>query len=136
MSTLPEGNATVKFDEELMQLYGPPPASRPTPACPEAALSLCLKGRLRGIEAQLTVRGANREEFLTNVLAVMDLTKHLDDLTVLFDERPGTPPAATTPPASPPEGWCATHGVQMKQTTKEGHSWWSHKTSAGWCKGR
>jgi hypothetical protein len=43
-------------------------------------------------------------------------------------------------PAQPPrrgEGWCAKHQVPMTQTTKDGRSWWSHKTTDGqWCKGR
>jgi hypothetical protein len=38
--------------------------------------------------------------------------------------------------SSQAEGWCSKHGIQMKQTTKEGRSWWSHKTAEGWCKGR
>jgi hypothetical protein len=35
-----------------------------------------------------------------------------------------------------PKGWCAKHGVQMTQNHKDGRSWWSHKTTAGWCKGQ
>jgi len=119
--------------EQIDRLYPAAPAPAAGASCPEAALSLCLKGRLRGVDAQLTVRGSTRAEFLSNVLGVMDLTKHLDDLTELFDERPGPPPASAV---TSPEGFCQVHHVQMKQTTKEGHSWWSHKTSEGWCKGR
>jgi len=43
---------------------------------------------------------------------------------------------APTPPSVPSEGWCGMHNVPMKQTTKDGRSWRSHKTSEGWCKGR
>ena len=115
--------------EQIDRLYPAPPAVGAGGACPEAALSLCLKVRLRAVEAQLTIRGASRDEFLTNVLGVMDLTKHLDDLTTLFDDRPGTPPAA--------EHWCAMHGVQMHETIgKTGARWYSHRTQDGWCKGR
>ena len=120
--------------EQIDRLYAAPPAPRGAPpACPEAALSLCLKGRIRGTEAQLTVRGSTREEFLTNVLAAMDVQKHIDDLTVLFDDRPGPPPAAT---ATPPEGWCAVHDVQMDPQQNERGRWWSHQTSEGWCRGK
>jgi len=35
-----------------------------------------------------------------------------------------------------PEGWCRTHGVQMKLHNGEHGSWWSHKTADGWCKGK
>jgi len=120
--------------EQIDRLYPAPPAPTAGGACPEAALSLCLKGRLRGVDAQLTIRGSTREEFLTNVLAVMDLTKHLDALTVLFDDRPGSPPAAT---ATPPEGWCAVHDVQMEPQSNARGNWYSHKLDDGtWCKGK
>jgi|SRR5215831_2939404 len=119
--------------EQIDRLYAAPPAPS-TPACPEAALSLCLKGRLRGVDAQLTIRGQDREAFLTNVLAVMDLTKHLDDLTGLFDERPGPPPAPAGPP---PEGWCGVHQVQMERQQNERGGWWSHRgPDGGWCRGK
>ena len=115
--------------EQTDRVYPAPPAPSAGGACPEAALSLCLKGRIRGTDAQLTVRGSTREEFLTNVLAAMDVQKHIDDLTVLFDDRPGTPPAA--------EHWCHQHGVAMHETIgKTGARWYSHRTSEGWCKGR
>ena len=48
-------------------------------------------------------------------------------------QAPAQPP--TQSPAHP-EGWCAKHGVQMRQNHKDGRSWWSHKTAEGWCKGR
>ena len=45
---------------------------------------------------------------------------------------------AQPPTQSPehPEGWCSKHGVQMRQNHKDGRSWWSHKTTDGWCKGK
>src|SRR6185295_10535677 len=46
-----------------------PQAVAPAP-CPEAAFSLCLKGRIDGQDAQLTVRGQTQAEFLANVAAV------------------------------------------------------------------
>ena len=46
-------------DEQIDHLYSwiAPPSAPPAPL-PEAAFSLCLKGRLAGQEAQLTIRGA------------------------------------------------------------------------------
>ena len=49
-----------------------PPATAP-PACPEAAFSLCLKGRLAGQDAQLTIRAQTAEAFKANVGAVRGL---------------------------------------------------------------
>jgi hypothetical protein len=35
------------------------------------------------------------------------------------------------------EGWCSIHQVPMKDTTKNGHTWRSHRTADGqWCKGK
>lgn len=97
------------------------PQARPA-ACPEAALSLCLKGQIDGHDAQLTVRGQTPEEFHRNLAAVRDLL--------------AVPTAPAARPAQPAEGWCAKHGLQMTQTSKEGRSWYSHKTAEGWCKGK
>jgi len=121
--------------DQIDRLYPAPPQPAPAvAACPEAALSLCLKGRLRGVDAQLTVRGSCRDEFLANVLAVMDLTKHLDALTALFDERPGTPPVPAGPP---PAGWCPVHALQMEYQENERGGWWSHRGPDGsWCRGK
>ena len=96
-----------------------------TPApCPEAAFSLTLKGTLAGVEALLTARGQTAEEFKRNLAAIRGL---LD---------PVAPTAL--PAASQPQGkeWCQVHQVAMKQTTKDGRSWYSHRTDQGWCKGK
>jgi hypothetical protein len=81
-----------------------------------------------GTEAMLTVRGATAAEFKANLQAVRGLLEPLTPQPQL----PAQPPASP----APRQGWCAKHGLQMVQTTKEGRSWWSHKTAEGWCKGR
>jgi len=50
----------------------PAPAARVS-TLPEAAFSLCLKGRLAGQDAQLTIRGSSYEEFAANVATVRGL---------------------------------------------------------------
>jgi hypothetical protein len=32
--------------------------------------------------------------------------------------------------------WCPLHQTAMRQTTKEGRSWFSHKIDGRWCKGK
>ena len=50
------------------------PGTAPAPAlCPEAALSLMLKGTLDGHEALLTVRGQSAAEFQRNLQAIRGL---------------------------------------------------------------
>ena len=48
-------------------------------------------------------------------------------------EEPTVPMVPLAPPAA--EGHCAIHNVPMKQYTKEGRSWYSHKVGDAWCKG-
>jgi hypothetical protein len=97
---------------------------------PEAAFSLCLKGRLGGQDAQLTIRGATYQEFAANVDAVRGL---LDALAA-----PSALCAGANPGRHPePEGWCVMHGLPMKLNHgMDGHRWYSHRTDEGWCKGK
>jgi len=105
--------------------------TRPEPL-PEAAFSLTLKGTIGGIEAMMTVRGRNPQEFQANVAAIRGM---LDAPTV-----PGAQHAAPAPtpaaPAETPEGWCAVHSVQMKRQSNDRGSWWSHKVGDTWCRGK
>ena len=40
-------------------------------------------------------------------------------------------------PEGKPEGWCELHQVQMRQYSKDGRTWWSHRLDDGtWCKGQ
>jgi hypothetical protein len=97
---------------------------------PEAAFSLCLKGRLAGQDAQLTVRGATYAEFAANVAAVRAL---LDAPAPIGGSQPSAPAAAQPTP----EGWCVRHAVPMKLNHgKDGRQWYSHRTDEGWCKGK
>jgi hypothetical protein len=81
---------------------------------PEAALSLCLKGRMGGVDTQLTIRGQTRAEFMRHLQDVLDLSEQLDAVRGLFDapvprERGSeTSAQPVEPPAS--EWVCAYHG--------------------------
>ena len=44
---------------------------------------------------------------------------------------------APTDTQARPDGWCSTHGIQMKLNHgKDGSQWYSHKIAEGWCKGK
>jgi hypothetical protein len=91
--------------------------SVPPAALPEAPASVNVHLTIAGRQVQLTLRDT-------------DETRLLQRLQAVLAQYP-------LPPSQPQgEGWCAKHGVQMTQTTKDGRSWWSHKTDQGWCKGR
>lgn len=122
---------------------GWPPEDAPLPAgegqpavvfpCPEAVFSLCLRGTLRGTDAQLTVRGQCEREFLAHVAAVQGLLDPPQGTTAL---EGGAMPASPAP-APPQEGWCGKHNAPMKlQQGKDGAQWWSHKNGDAWCKGK
>jgi hypothetical protein len=98
----------------------PPVETTPLPAAPplpEAPASVNVRLMIDGRDCQLTLRDSDEGRLLERLAVV--LAQH--------------PIAASTVPQ---EGWCAKHGVQMTQTTKDGRSWWSHRQDGQWCKGR
>jgi hypothetical protein len=83
---------------------------------PEAAFSLCLKGRLAGQDAQLTIRGASYAEFARNVASVRALL----DPVAPPGERPAETASADPTEAETPR--CPYHGA-MKESTKVKGTW-------------
>jgi hypothetical protein len=108
-------------DEMIDNLYAWVAPMTPSQTCPEAALSLTLKGTVQGIEALLTIRGQSPEEFKRNLEAVRGLL-----------DAPQPAPQA----ASQGQDLCPIHHVPMQTNHKDGRTWKSHKTADGWCKGR
>ena len=92
-----------------------------TPALPEAPASANVYVTLAGRKVQVTIRDSDEQRLLARLEAL--LTRFS------AEEEP-------TSEQAPPEGWCGTHGVQMKLRNGEHGSWWSHKTAEGWCKGK
>jgi hypothetical protein len=90
-------------------------------ALPEAPASANCHITVAGRQVQLTLRDTDESRLLARLQTVL--------------ERFPVPEAPRTP-ASTPDGFCAIHGVQMKESTKDGRSWFSHRTADGWCKGR
>jgi hypothetical protein len=86
-----------------------------TPALPEAAFSITLKGTMAGREVLLTARGQTWEEFAANVARLQGL---LDGVSHP-DTTPATPPAAASEAPT-----CSTHGVRMAQSKKRAGSWY------------
>jgi hypothetical protein len=116
----------------------PPPVAPPLPPvaavlpCPEAAFSLCLKGRFQVQDAQLTIRAQSAAAFRANVAAVRGM----------FD-APAAPPVTAASPAAAaaPEPEAATrcpiHQVEMSRQSNERGWWYSHAVDNGtWCKGK
>jgi hypothetical protein len=104
----------------------PAPAQPDTPTVPlpEAPVSITLKATLHGHEVMVTLRGVDFASVKAQVEQASEWLKV---------QAPAQPPTTGT---EHPAGWCSKHGVQMTQNHKNGRSWWSHKTTEGWCKGK
>jgi hypothetical protein len=121
MSTSNGHNNGYAADEMIDQVYAFWPAPTPAPPlCPEAGLSLTLKGTIGGIEAMMTVRGQSPAEFKANFEAIKGLL-----------DQP-------QPAAGPTQGqeWCSIHNVKLHLNHgKDGRTWYSHRHQGGFCKG-
>ena len=79
---------------------------------------------LEGRQVQLTLRDTDAIRLLQQLAAVVQQYP-----------LPAQPATQGSKPGQD-KGWCHKHNVPMKQTTQDGHSWWSPRTADGWCKGR
>jgi hypothetical protein len=84
-----------------------------------------------GIEHMTVLRADSLAALWQEVRQVSALVK-----SVRGKQRAAKPTPDAPEPSTLPEGWCATHQCHMQQNHKDGRSWWSHKTAAGWCKGK
>jgi hypothetical protein len=104
-----------------------PPKAAPLPEAPASANAYIT---IAGRQAQITIRGH-------------DANALLEELETLLQRFPVEAPALALTtntgktPAMAPVGWCSVHNTQMKENTKEGRTWYSHKMADGsWCKGK
>ena len=119
----PQGWCAHRLAVDLLRTHAPlltAPVA-PSAACPEAAFSLCLKGTLGGVDAQLTVRGATYPEFAANVAAVKAL---LDTPGQASPAREPAPQGQAGAPSAPPV--CPYHGP-MKASSKAPGTWYCTK---------
>ena len=86
-------------------------------------MSITLKASFDGQEVLVTLRGTDFASVKTQV----------EDASAWLKAHA---PDAPLRPTLAGEGVCPIHQVQMRQTTKEGRTWWSHRTAEGWCKGK
>jgi hypothetical protein len=84
-----------------------------------------------GIEHMTVLRADSLEALWQEVRQVSALVKSVRVKHGAAQTAPQTSETSTLR-----EGWCAKHQCQMQQNHKDGRSWWSHKTAAGWCKGK
>jgi hypothetical protein len=95
----------------------------PVTPLPEAPASVNCHLVIAGRQVQLTLRDSDEGRLLAR-------------LKVVLARFPLPPAEASHQRTEQGKGWCSKHQVPMKRTEKNGRSWWSHKTTEGWCKGR
>jgi hypothetical protein len=99
----------------------PAPVATAPPALPVAPASVNVHIIVAGRDVLLTLRDTDEVRLLCRLEEVL---QHFPL------------PQASSPPQERGRDWCPIHNVQMRQTAKEGRSWYSHKTDQGWCEGR
>jgi hypothetical protein len=116
--------AEVPCDSNRPQVHG---YTQTPSALPESPVSITIKGALHGQDVMVTLRGTDFARVQAQAEAAVQW----------LDRPQPTPQASSSAPATG-EGYCQKHGVQMRQTTKEGRSWYAHydETAGRWCKGK
>jgi hypothetical protein len=127
--------------EELLAAPDPAPASdgvgssdttpRPEGVCstyplPEAPVSITLKASFDGQEVLVTLRG---HDFAS-------VQAQVEQASAWLKAHAPTPSPLGPQGQGQGKDWCSIHNVPMKQTTKDGRSWYSHRVDGRWCKGR
>src|SRR5438874_1182406 len=108
---------TIRLGRTLPALSAPAPEAPAVPL-PEAPASVNVHLTIAGRQVQLTLRDT-------------DETRLLARLTSILAQYPPTAVEQETATAHV----CPVHQVPMRQTTKNGRTWYSHRTGEGWCKG-
>jgi hypothetical protein len=118
-------------DAALAQPVAPVAAPAHVAPLPEAPVSITLKATLHGHEVLVTLRGTSEQEVLARLTTILRQYPIVPSGNAKHPRAPSGEPSRKGQP-----DWCQIHGAAMKETTKDGRSWWSHRTDEGWCKGR
>lgn len=102
-----------------------PPSQSAAWSVHEAPASCCLKFQMNGIEIMYTMRDCNDDLLYARVRRILPKIM----------EKTASKDGTEQPPANETHQ-CSKHNVPMKQYTKNGRTWFSHKTADGqWCRG-
>jgi hypothetical protein len=96
-------------------------------------VSITLKATLNGQEVMVTLRGVD----FASVKAQVEQASQW--LSVQGTTQPPTQPPShgTAQPTYDESPYCHQHKTAMKRFSKDGRSWYSHKTADGrWCRGK
>lgn len=104
------------------ELVGPEPELQATVAAtvaalPEAPASANVRLQIGGREVQITLRDTSEDRLIARLEVVL----------ARFPQETPSPHG---------QDLCPIHHVPMRDNHKNGHTWKSHRTADGWCKGR
>jgi hypothetical protein len=103
----PDGWCAHKIAVQIVRSL---PPEESAPPCPEASFSLCLRGLIGGLDAQLTIRGQDAATFRANVEAMRGL--------LVPGAAPRPAPAEESATEERPRV-CPKHGITLKPSTFE-----------------
>jgi hypothetical protein len=113
--------------EALVPVTTPEPVV--TPALPEAPASVNCHIMLAGRQVQVTLRDTDETRLLARLAALLQQYP--------IAQPPTPPDQGTAQPVPDDNPYCHIHKVPLKQFSKHGRTWYSHKTSDGsWCRGK
>jgi hypothetical protein len=124
--------------------HQPDSSSQPKPVASQAACwsvheapaSCCLKFHLQGVEILYTMRDVDDDTLYARVRRI--LPKILEKTSKGTNGTNGTNNNNGTEPVQPDDNpYCHIHKVPLKQFSKHGRTWYSHKKPDGsWCRGK
>jgi hypothetical protein len=107
----------------------------PAPGAPlgEAPASCNVYVMIGGHKVQVTLRDTDEHRMLARLTALL---AQYPPAQAAPQGGPQASPAARPQPEPEEQRWCPKHGEKMQLNHKDGRSWWSHKTTEGWCRGK
>ena len=117
-----EGRLTLDLDPEVCAELARQPL-------PEAPASVNCHIMMEGRQVQVTLRDTDETRLLTRLATLLRQYP--------IAQPPPPPPQNTAPPAYDDSPYCHLHKAVLQKFTKDGRTWYSHKTADGsWCKGQ
>jgi len=105
---------------------------------PEAPASINFKFRLRGYDAQLTLRDVSGSALLPKFQAALSALEEMGAEPRNLPPLPLNPDAAQPPQAAATDpSFCSIHNCKMTKRERNGDVWYSHKAPDDtWCRGK
>lgn len=129
---------TEDFEKEMNE-YMAEEDKKETPL-PEAPASANIKCWIKGYGVMFTFRGNKATDVIGHVSKLIELAEKSGWKTKWDDDSPAVPGETSSDPdwvAEGSEDYCSIHKTKMRQYSKNGQTWYSHRLPDGsWCNGK